>query len=215
MIRKNEIVTLAQEVQAYAPGEVVVAAATTALILHGITDSTTRAHFHVSSTLFEAICAARRCFVAQVDGRRMLQIGDTIAVHEGPYLDITSIEGVKVYTLEGMRSRYEMQGGSTRPGATEARCLAGDIAQHQVKLAELAAVPVGEAVPVKVLPSWGALTEAEQAYEKRCDRADWYYSYSDDINVYRAGKAECEELKTEAAKLQGNYSLIYKYYSTK
>lgn len=215
MIRKNEIIALAQEIQAYAPDCVVVATGTTALILHGVMDATTRAHFHVSSTLFEAIRVARHCFVAQVDGRRMMQVGHEISVHEGPYLDITSVDGVKVYTLESMRVRYELQGQGTHLGALEARCLAGDIARHQVKLEELASVPADSVVPVKVLPNWGELTEAEQAYEARCDRADWYYSYSDDITVYRAGKASCEELKAEADKLQGNYSLIYKYYSTK
>lgn len=215
MIRKNEIVALAKEVQAYAPNETVVAAGTTALILHGVMEATTHAHFHVSATMFETIRAARHSVVATVEGRRMIQVGDAVWVHEGPYLDTTFVEGVKVYTLNGLRVRYELQGRGTHRGALEARCLAGDIARHQVKMDELAAVPAGAVVPVKVLPHWGELTEAEQAYEARCVRADWYYSYSDDINVYRAGKASCGDLKAEADKQRGNYSLIYKYYSTK
>lgn len=59
------------------------------------------------------------------------------------------------------------------------------------------------------------MTEDEQVFEKLCIRADWYYSYSDDINVYRAGKAGCEQLQKEAGQLGGNFALIYKYYSTK
>lgn len=215
MIRKNEIVALAKEVQAYAPNETVVAAGTTALILHGVMEATTHAHFHVSATMFETIRAARHSVVATMEGRRMIQVGFAVWVHEGPYLDTTHVEGVKVYTLNGLRVRYELQGQGTQPGALEARCLAGDIARHQVKMDELAAAPVGSAVPVKVLPSWGELTEAEQAYEARCVRADWYYSYSDDITVYRAGKESCNLLKAEADREGGKYSQIYKYYSTK
>jgi len=50
------------------------------------------------------------------------------------------------------------------------------------------------------------LEEAQADFVKRVSKADWYYSYSDDLSVYRAGKAECDALKTEGKTLGFNWS---------
>jgi hypothetical protein len=210
MVYKNQLLALQTQVQAYGPNRSVVAGAATSLVVHGVLDSVARAHFDVSSTLFEAAAAEHKVyFYASINGNRAFQIGHDLTLCEGVRLGVVMVDGIHVYDLETLYVRYDAR---SRGEAIWAGHISVKIAE---RLAELAK-PKPEAVaPVKPGPTWGELNEAETAYEQRCSRADWYYSYSDDIRVFRAGKESCEKLKAEAAEQGGNYALIYKYHSTR
>ena len=49
----------------------------------------------------------------------------------------------------------------------------------------------------------------EQAYFKRLRCHDWYYSFSDDGSVYRAGDIERTSLMAEASEKRGNYLTLW------
>lgn len=48
-------------------------------------------------------------------------------------------------------------------------------------------------------------------YENRLKNMDWYYTYSDDINVWKAGEASYKELQEWAKKSPEHQALFGKY----
>lgn len=213
MVYKSQLLALQAQVRAYAPGHNVVAGAATSLVVHGIMDNVSRACFDVGARLFAAAAAEHKVrFYGDINGCRAFQIGHDLTLCEGVFTGIVEVDGIHVYDLESLYVRYDARSRGEGSEAIWAGHVSVKIAE---RLAELAK-PLPEKVePVKPGPTWGELNEAETAYEQRCNRADWYYSYSDDIRVYRAGKECCDRLKLEADDLGGNYALIYKYHSTR
>jgi hypothetical protein len=214
MITKTDLLAMQNQVLAYGPDERIALSDASGLLYHGIVKSAENGHFDVSATLFAAIVAATGNHVALIDGQRMTRIGDRITISEGTHLDIVKVDGLAMYTTESMRVRYELKGRGVRPFASTHARFAYDLGQLQAKLDNPpAAEPSAPVAPAE--PDFGVLTEAETAFLERYKRADWYYSYSDDPRVYRAGKAECEALEQESREHGGKYAAIHQHYSNR
>lgn len=69
-------------------------------------------------------------------------------------------------------------------------------------------------VQVKV-KTWaeGELTEEERVFEASCQKQNWYYGFSDDLSVYKAGEASDRALLVEKDRIGGNAKAIYEHYS--
>lgn len=208
MFRKNDIARIQKEIQAYDIGGDCIAGDTTCLVVYGINDMTTTISFDVSRSLFDAILSSMNVSCHGTVNQRSFHYDHDVIVSEGVYGGEVMVDGIKVYNLAGLHTRFSLKGNTSFP----CRILAGSIKElmDNPKVSEVVK-PVTPPTPVK---SWGALSAEESLYEEACQKADWYYSYSDDASVYRRGKAECEGLKAKAGQ-GGNYALIYKYYSTK
>ncbi|MNP89094.1 hypothetical protein D3C85_14940 [compost metagenome] len=198
MIRKSDLIAIQQQVRAYGLEHSVVFSDETSLIHYGIVESSAVAHVDVSSSLFIKIANDTGNAVTTNKGRRSLVMNDKVVIHEGTNLGKVMIDGIYVYPIEHIQSRLKIR---------------GDL--RDLSLPKAAEPKKAEEAPVKQIPTWDNMTEAEADFEARCKRADWYYSYSDDIRCYRAGKSQCEALQSEAASHGGVYSEIYKYYSTR
>lgn len=214
MLTKTDLLAMYNEVQAIVPDAKVALADNTALFFHGIVKTARTATFEVSATLFETARQRTGNFVSTDLGVRGLFLRDEILLLEGVHGDIISQDGIPMYTLEAMRVRYELMGRGEKPFASSHARFAYDIGQLQAKLA--APEPVAPAAPVEhVEPDFGVLTEAEEAFRARCKKADWYYGYSDSLQVFKAGRACCDALKAESVQHGGNYAVLYQYYSSR
>ncbi|ARV77175.1 hypothetical protein FDI21_gp004 [Pseudomonas phage Noxifer] len=215
MLKKSDLLAMYNEVQAIVPDAKVALADNTALFFHGIVKTANSAIFEVSATLFETARQRTGNFVSTDLGVRGLFLRDGLLLLEGVHADIVWQEGVPMYTLEAMRVRYELMGRGEKPFASSHARFAYDIGQLQAKLAEPEpAAPVAQPV-AHVEPDFGELTEAEAAFRDRCKKADWYYGYSDSLQVFKAGRACCDALKAESVQHGGNYAALYQYYSTR
>lgn len=208
MFRKADIARIQKEIQAYGIGEDCIAGDTTCLVVYGINDVTTTISFDVSRSLFDAILSAKDVSCQGTVNQRSLHYDHDVIVKEGVYGGEVMVDGVKVYNLAGLHTRFRLKGNTSVP----CRIIAGSIKELMENQPTVPVVkPVTPKTPTK---EWGDLSVEEGRYEELCRRADWYYSYSDDASVYRRGKAECEQLEAKAAQ-GGNYALIYNYYSNK
>ena len=208
MFRKADIARIQKEIQAYDIGEDCIAGDTTCLVVYDINDATTTISFDVSRSLFDAILSAKAVPCQGTVNQRSLHYDHDVIVKEGVYGGEVMVDGVKVYNLAGLHTRFRLKGNTSVP----CRILADSIRELMDNpKVSVAVKPVAPPTPVK---SWGVLSAEESLYEVACQKADWYYSFSDDASVYRRGKAECEGLKVKAER-GGNYALIFKYYSTK
>lgn len=197
MIRKHNLIDLQQAIRAFDESANISLSDETALVHYGIVESTSTAHFDVGSRLFNKIAEATGNIVRNVNGRRELMFSHDVVIHEGPHLGAKLDNGIYVYPIESIQNRFKYK---------------GDL--RDLSLPK----PVEKAVlekPAEVILDQSNFSEAEIEFAARCKRADWYYSYSDDIRVYRAGKAQCEGLKKEADEKGGVFTTIYKYFSTK
>jgi len=206
MFVKAQLLDLQAAIQEFHLDGTVVVSDDTCLLAYGMLDSAVEVHFDVNATLFQAIVAATGITVGGHALHREAQYSHGVFIHEGVYAGKTKVDELYVYDLENLRVRLERRGRKNLKA-----CIAAESgAKFQAELA--APAPVA---PVPAGPTWGELNEAEQAYELRCQKADWYYGFSDYLPAYKAGKADCEALEAEAKKQGGNYALLYKHYSSK
>ncbi len=188
-----------------------VAALETALAVHGVKDCSALARLDVSSGLFWHL-ARKYDRVVTKDGNSNYIRHNDAYIREGTHADIVAVDGIFAYSLDGLKARYELHSQTRELSALASRYIASDIAAFQARQAKPKATPTAA---VGAGPAWGELDADEAEFEAQCKRADWYYSYSDDIGVYRRGKAHCDQLKAAADSKGGNYTLIYKHYSSK
>lgn len=154
MVYKGMLAMFAEALQTTFPGQRFAACQYTALLVHGLYDSTEYAHFDVSATMFEMAREQHPGFVGTIDGQRTLKFSDEIYFHEGTFADIVIVDGVPTYELEGLRVRAEHKGQSDRPGAFASSLLAKTIAQRQVELAKPPVEPYVKPTPQK---TWGGV----------------------------------------------------------
>jgi len=211
MTYKEQLRALQESLLAEVPDARVVATLGSALVVHGFKASAYPMRLDVSGSLFQHLIKKYDCSIIQNSGDKILLFNGAY-ITEGTFSDIVSVDAIKVYSLDGLRTRYEAQSRVGKLGSIAAGYIAADIAAFQAEQAK----PKPESVVTEVKgPTWGELDAEELAFEVECKSADWYYSYSDDLSVYRCGKAQCEQLEAVARNKGGNYALIYKHYSSK
>jgi hypothetical protein len=72
----------------------------------------------------------------------------------------------------------------------------------------------GRVKSVKALKALVTPTESPvEAFFTRCERADWYFSYSDDANMWRRGKEQIEAIERDA-KASPTFQAIYDAWNT-
>jgi hypothetical protein len=216
MFQKSDVLPVYNSIQAYVPDARVALSDISVLAYHGIFKSNNAMTFEVSSTLFETVAQRTGKYVSTDKGVRGLFLRDDVLLLEGTRAGIEMVDGIPMNDLEGIRVRYKMTGESNAPFTSHHARIAYDISQWQAQRdgSLPAATAQHDVTPVaKPEPTWGVLTEAEEVFKARCERADWYYSYIDNTQLYKARKAVCDELETEAKQLGGNYVLLYTHYS--
>lgn len=144
--------------------------------------------------------------------------GFEIVIEAGLRMVSVEVDGVKVTPVDHIRSRALVIAGDIKnKGWSTAKVMLSmiDSVQAERKAALERDLERKLALEKKQLKSWlpDSLTPEQRSYEDRCKSADWYYGYSDDLSVYKAGKAVCEELEQIAASNGGAYRAIYDYYS--
>lgn len=190
MFYKADLLEIQQELLAKVSGARVVAALETALMIHGLAPVSTVARFDVSSGLYHYLIKKYNCQVFKLGASEVIEYRGAYLM-EGTYSDITQVDGIYVYGLNGLRMRYAVQGQT---------------------IEEAQAQPPEVAVAVNGV-NWGDLDTEEAAFEVECKAADWYYSYSDDLGVFKRGREKCDRLKAVAEAKGGKYAQIYRYYS--
>lgn len=207
-----DVLAMQTKLAAISPNRDIVATSVTALFVHGVEPECKAMRFDVSASLFAAIVQATGATVtdSKIEGRRAKVYADTW-IQEGTRLGKVFRDGICVYDLEDIKVRYEIQGRSQSYGlADHARAAAHKIQKFQ----DRQAMPKPEPVVV-VTPDQMGLDADEQAFADLCAKADWYYSYSDDNDVWRRGRDSCAALKATADGKGGKYTQVYKYYSSK
>lgn len=211
MIYKNDLLALQAQVQQYYPDGKVVLSDESSLLVFGLKDSLVSVTFDVSASLFARAVKATGSSVFIKDGNKTTRICDLVYLAEGVNLGQVKVDGLLMYNLKSIIARFNYKGSMSGDSSLANRIIAQRLAEYQEEQAKSKQV----VPPATPQPTWGELTEVEQVFEQRCIKADWYYSYSDDIRVYRAGKEVCDSLEKEARANGGNHQLIYRYYSTR
>lgn len=218
MYKLNNVSRVYFDLKALVGDNTVVASARAALVVHGVIDVCNMASFDVSATAFAIIAAEYKQPVLTVGGirRTMLERGGVI-IFEGTYIDTVPVNDIVTYKLEGMKCRSDAWG---RPGSSHNdkelhRSLTIAIEQHQEKQvhaeARAATAALKDAPKVK---RWNdsELTDDERKFEEACLAHDWYYSYSDDIIVWRNGNAKQLEIEADLKRVGGNAHAIFQFY---
>lgn len=130
------------------------------------------------------------------------------------------VNGLTTYPLEDVLLRARHQAGNKGSLAKQAETIlirADLIAQLQAAEAATTLEPVvpafdGKTTKVREYDP-ETLTKEEKEFEDSCRRADWFYGYSDDIRVYKAGKVHCDSLVATSKRLGGVYLQILKFYN--
>lgn len=197
MIRKNDLLALQNSIRQYNLEEKVVLNDESSLLFHGCKDSMMAVGFDVSSTIFETIYRELRHPLFKQGGQREMKVNDLVIVREGMHVNRQCVDGVWVYPFEDIKTRLKLKGDLRHLELPEVKAR-----EERVKVEE-------------VVKTFENLTDDQATFELRCKAADWYYSYSDDLSVYRRGRDQCEALKKEAEVHGGIHLDIYKYYSSK
>lgn len=207
-----DVLAMQTKLSAISPSRDIVATSLTALFVHGVDTELHCLRFDVSASLFAAIVKATGATVVdRKEEGRVAKVDVDTWIHEGTRLSKEFRNDICVYPLEDIKIRYEVQGRSNDYGlADHSRAFAQKIQAFQDK----AAMPKPEPVVV-VTPDQMGLDADEQAFADLCAKADWYYGYSDDIDVWRRGRDSCAALKATADGKGGKYTQVYKYYSSK
>jgi len=195
MIRKSNLMAIQNEISNFADGHTVVFNDETSLVAHGALETITTAGIDVSATLFAKIAKAIGNTIQTKKGRRFMYYRHDVTIYEGTNLGKEMVDGLWVYPFKSIKARLEIMGD-----------------RRDIRLPEVKTV-VEEIKDEKVVKTFDNLTEEQAAFEARCKAADWYYDYSDDINVFRRGRDQCNGLKVEATEKGGVYLDIYEYYS--
>ena len=197
MIRKSNLMAIQNEISNFADGHTVVFNDETSLVAHGALETITTAGVDVSASLFAKIAKAIGNTIQTKKGRRFMHYRHDVTIYEGTSLGKEMVDGLWVYPFKSIKARLEIMGDRR------------DIRLPEVK------TTVEEIKDEKVVKTFENLTDDQATFELRCKAADWYYSYSDDLSVYRRGRDQCEALKKEAEVHGGIHLDIYKYYSSK
>lgn len=198
----------------------------TALVVHGCMNRTVSISLDVSSHSFrdltEGLPPAK---IQKVSGAMMCSPRRDVYIREGINLGEALVNGVRTYSLTSIKDRAELL--ASRPGHTgwsDACSMLSSIQHHEREVEEAASRKAAEeAARLKVVTDRQTaeerfLKDADPeliGYVDRCKRADWYYSYSDDIAAYRLGKEVCTKLEAEARTKGGMYLEVYRHYSSK
>lgn len=199
----------------------VAVAGLSALCMYGMHRVVETIRLEASSTAFHQLSKQPGAKVYPLGSQKMLTLGECV-IMEGLRLGNKTVNGIEVCGLDGIKARSEVL--ARRPGAdgwAEACQLLAIIEHHESqqkadeeRTARLEQVREA-AKAVKEASRPKAVTEDEQAFEARLRGADWYYSYSDSLAVYKSGKERCEALQREASEKGGNYVALYNWYSAK
>lgn len=158
------------------------------LIAHGILPSSTSITVHVSSTIFHHLLSKVRNYqIFNVANRRYIQYRDNIVVAEGLPIAAELKYGVRVSTLRSISERLKMKGDERWRDIPET-------------------AQASEERP---------LSPEEEAFNERLKKADWYYDYSDDIRVWRAGVQQIAALRAEAEEKGGRFLELYRHHANK
>lgn len=158
------------------------------LIVHGILPSSTSITVHVSSTIFHHLLSKVRNYqIFNVANRRYIQYRDNVVVAEGLPIAAELKYGMRVSTLRSISERLKMKGDERWRDIPET-------------------AQASEERP---------LSPEEEAFNERLKKADWYYDYSDDIRVWRAGVQQIAALRAEAEEKGGRFLELYRHHANK
>ena len=216
MIYVNDVKKIAARLKEISGSDNVVCNDKTSLLVQGFYPSIIGAGFMVPlsvySVLIDAGVAKEICTHKAVVHLPELT-GFEIVIEAGLRMAGLDVNDVKVTPVDNIRSRALVIAGDIKnKGWSTAKAMLSMIDSVQ---AERKAALERDLERKLTLKSWlpDSLTPEQQSYEDRCKSADWYYGYSDDLSIYKAGKAVCEELERIAANNGGTYKIIYEYYS--
>lgn len=223
----NDIKRIVAELQAKCePDGTLVVGGFTALVVHGYMASTASVSLDVSSRAFRDLAEGlSTANVQRVNGTRWCSPIPDVYVREGIQLGDVLVGGIRTYSIAGIKARAELL--ATRPGhlGWGDACVTLSVIQAHERKVEKAAErrAAEEETRLKVATNRqeieeGFLKGADQQlveFIDRCKRADWYYSYSDDLTAYRRGKEVCTELEATARTKGGVYKEVYAHYSTR
>lgn len=224
MYRKYDISKAYNDIRTQVGTGNVVAAGWSSLIIHGAADSSCAMYFDVSSSGWGILTKdIPDSFIYNLDGCRMAKLPGDIWIYEGMYISREVVDGIWVYTMESMETRAKL---TRKPGsvnwADSAQQLSCIEMYKQAKDAAVSRKSSERRAEEERLrerearrPKTDGESEDVKKFEQSCLYADWYYSYSDDLNAYRSGKAECEALEKEARQKGGIYLRLYEFYSKK
>lgn len=225
MVYKNQLQELQEFIKSFnahclhgAGGHEVIASDETSLVVYGILDNIEMPCFDVSSAIFTEV--AKKWPVDMSDKLNPTSIIDgRVKVRLGRNLGITVVDGIYVYDIASLETRFAIYGRGMSERCTRFRRFAEELANMKDEMRQARAKGTSQlgatCAQVERTAVWGALDEAEATYEALCKKADWYYSYSDDHSVFKRGREECAGLEKTANVNGGNYKLIYNYYSNR
>lgn len=209
MVNKSQLKELQEFIRSFitdgADGHEVITSDETSLVVYGILDNIEMPCFDVSSAIFAEV--AKKWPVDTSNKLNPTSIIDgRVKVRLGRNLGITVVDGIYVYDIDSLETRFAFYGRGMSESCTRSRRFAEELANKK---------DGATCAQVERTTTWGVLDEAEATYEALCKKADWYYSYSDDHSVFKRGRDECAGLEKTANVNGGNYKLIYNYYSNR